>query len=468
MNKMKNNINISACVAVLTLICTSSAYAGGDVEAKKPKGLLDNGLISLTKTVPPFTRVFDYEGNIWDRSTMLGDMDGTRTELYNDGISLDATVTQIVQKVTSGGSADGNGNTQYNGLLEVNGYLDTAKLGWWSGGVISVTMMSSWDHPLLAEVGNLSPVNFTGIWPTPFDDRTEMSEYYLAQALPGEMLLLVGRMDMTNFLDKNSFANNPESQFLNANLNNNLLWGEFMTFSTYAALLVMPINKDLTVAVSVLDPETQPGHSGVWDHYAAALALIYDYEISGLKGVFNPVIAYTNKDSLGLDNPLFVPGVIEGNVPHHKGNWMFTITGEQYLWTPEGSSGADKKDYFEPTQDFVSNQPGLGLFYRFAYTPEERNPYNIVVSGGLGGRGLVPGRPLDRMGIGAYTMLASDDLKDKILLNATLKDEVGFEAYYNYAITPWMQLSVDAQYIDQGIASSDNAWVLGTRLFTRF
>ena len=466
---MKKNRNITGFTALLLVLCASSVYAGGDVEseAKKPKGLLDNGLISLTKTIPPFTRVFGYEGDIGDRSTMFGDMNGTRTELYNDGISLDATVTQVVQKVTSGGSANGNGNTQYNGLLEVNGYLDTAKLGWWSGGVISATMMSSWDHPLQAQPGNLSPVNFTGMWPIPFDDSTELVEYYLAQALPGEMLLLVGRLDATNYLDKNSFANNPESQFLNANLNNNLLWGEFLTFSTYAALLVKPITKDLTVALALWDPETQPGHSGVWDHYGAALAVTYDYEISGLKGVFNPVFAYTNKDALALDNPFFVPDAIEGDVPHHKGNWMFCITGEQYLWTPEGSSAADKKDYFEPTQDFVSNQPGLGLFYRFAYTPEERNPYNMVISGGLGGRGLVPGRPLDRMGIGAYTMIASDDLKDKILLDAVLKDEVGIEAYYNYAITPWLQVSVDAQYIDQAIRSSDSAWVVGSRLFIR-
>jgi hypothetical protein len=42
------------------------------------------------------------------------------------------------------------------------------------------------------------------------------------------------------------------------------------------------------------------------------------------------------------------------------------------------------------------------------------------------------------------------------------------EAFYNFAITPWLQLSADVQRISPGIKSSDNAWVLGTRLNTRF
>ena len=54
------------------------------------------------------------------------------------------------------------------------------------------------------------------------------------------------------------------------------------------------------------------------------------------------------------------------------------------------------------------------------------------MSGGLGARGIIPGRPNDRMGIGVYAMFASNDFKDaSILLDDLLEDEVGFEAYYN-------------------------------------
>ena len=101
--------------------------------------------------------------------------------------------------------------------------------------------------------------------------------------------------------------------------------------------------------------------------------------------------------------------------------------------------------------------------------PENRNPYNLVMSGGLGARGIIPGRPLDRMGIGVYAMFASDDFQDaSLILNELLDDELGFEAYYNFAVTPWLQVSADVQWVDQGISTSDDAWVVGSRLTLRF
>ena len=49
-----------------------------------------------------------------------------------------------------------------------------------------------------------------------------------------------------------------------------------------------------------------------------------------------------------------------------------------------------------------------------------------------------------------------------------LRKEVGLEGFYNFAITPWLQLSGDAQWLSSAKRSSENAWVLGTRLNVRF
>ena len=73
------------------------------------------------------------------------------------------------------------------------------------------------------------------------------------------------------------------------------------------------------------------------------------------------------------------------------------------------------------------------------------------------------------MGIGIYAMFASNDFKDaSIVLDLLLEDEVGLEAYYNFAITPWAQLSADVQWVNQGLSTSKNAWVMGARLTLRF
>lgn len=45
---------------------------------------------------------------------------------------------------------------------------------------------------------------------------------------------------------------------------------------------------------------------------------------------------------------------------------------------------------------------------------------------------------------------------------------MGFEAFYNLAVTPWAQLSFDVQWINSGETSVDDAVVLGMRLFTQF
>ena len=101
--------------------------------------------------------------------------------------------------------------------------------------------------------------------------------------------------------------------------------------------------------------------------------------------------------------------------------------------------------------------------------PDDRNAYNMTMSGGLGARGVIPGRPNDRMGIGAYAMFASSHFENSSrLLDDLMEDEVGIETYYNLALTPSMQISADVQWVDQGLSTSDEAWVLGCRLNVRF
>ena len=451
---------------------SESTNPSAQAAVKPPPGQLANGLISLTRLAPPITRVSDYSGGIWQRNTLFGDLGGLRSDWYDKGFSLDLQVTQIYQGVTSGGSATGNGNGGYNGLFEVNAYLDTAKLGWWSGGLLATTLQTSWGDPLTGEAGNISLVNETPMWPVPFHNTTRVMEYYLTQGLPHNILMIVGRIDATNFLDTNSYANIPESQFFNGSLNNDLLWGELLTFSTYAALFIIPVKEGFSIATGVWTPETQPDdYGGDWDTWAAVINPIFSYHIGDKPGKAQVTYAYSSADTAPFDNPRFAPNALTDIISDREGvssksdNWLITVNVEQHLWTPQGR----KENYATGTQDFANNPPGVGLFYRLGYMPDDRNPFNMTMSGGLGGRGIIPGRPNDRMGIGVYAMFASDDFQEKsLLLNQLLDDEVGFEAYYNFAVTPWLQISADAQWVDQGITTSDEAWVLGSRLNVRF
>ena len=438
---------------------TDAAKAGEP--AKKEKGKL-----SLTKIAPGVTPVSDYSGDIWHRSTLTGDWWGNRQDLYEHGVMFDVALTQVLQGVVSGGTENSIG-AHYNALLDYGVSFDTGKLDLWPGGLIVANAQTSWGEPLQTEPGNISPVNMTAIYPIPFEETTVLSEYYLIQPFPNKMVLTLGRLNATDFVDKNRFANEPRNQFLNLSLNNNMLWGYFLSFSTYAALLEIPLTKDFGIGFAAWDPETQPGdYGGVWDNIGAAGIVDYKWKLGkGLGGTANLVFAYSSKDTDAIDNPRFVPGLITGNVPTKPDNWMVCLDFEQYVWKPKKATGGRAE---VRTRSFDYQEPGVGVFLRAGYTPDDRNLWNTEISLGVSGRGIIPGRPYDRMGIGAYTFIESDDLKDRAIIGDALDSEFGLEAFYNYAITPWLQLSGDVQWIDPGIKSNDDVWVLGTRLFIQF
>jgi len=468
---------------IVTVLAATSAVASSalgqatNAPAADPMAAFktDKGLISLTKAAPVMTPVSDYTGDLWSRAALFGDPGGWRTRAYDAGFTLDAQLTQVFQGVVSGGSASGSGSGAYNGLFEANASMDTAKAGLWSGGLIALTEQTSFGHPLKNQPGNLSPVNATALWPKAYQDSSVLMEYYLVQALPLNTVTILGRIDPSNFLDQNSFSDTSDNQFLNVSMNSNPQFGRFLTYSTYAALFMTKATEYLTVAYGAWTPNTAPGdYTGNWDDYGAVINPQFKYKAFGHSGAIQFIGAYTSKNAPDVGNPRFVPGVITGNPPTKTGDWIGEISGEQYFWEPKGASvprseGGRKEDYYVPTKDFVQDQPGMGIFYRVSITPEDRSAYDLYLSGGIGGRGVIPGRPYDRFGVGSYWLSESSDFKNQPVVATTLQDEVGLEAFYNFAITPYVQLSLDAQWIAMsGKQSSENAVVLGTRLNIRF
>ena len=67
---------------------------------------------------------------------------------------------------------------------------------------------------------------------------------------------------------------------------------------------------------------------------------------------------------------------------------------------------------------------------------------------GIGGKGVIPGRERDRYGFGFYYIdVKNPKLQGLFRGTELLRDEYGFEAFYNIAITPWLQLTPDIQVV---------------------
>jgi porin len=135
---------------------------------------------------------------------------------------------------------------------------------------------------------------------------------------------------------------------------------------------------------------------------------------------------YSNKRYTSLDQRL---ASVIGNQPLVKqdGSWAVYYNFDQFLFETDETKGY-----------------GVGVFGRFGASEGDPVPVQYFYSVGFGGKGLVPTRGLDECGIGYYySSIRSPTLQLPFSTRSFLRDEWGFEAYYNVALTPWLLLTPD-------------------------
>jgi len=144
--------------------------------------------------------------------------------------------------------------------------------------------------------------------------------------------------------------------------------------------------------------------------------------------------------------------------------WAAYYSFDQYLWQPDG----------DPKR-------GVGLFFTFGVSDGNPNPIQYFYNMGIGGNGVVPGRPKDNFGAGwARTQLSSDfvPLLRQAPLGLSLNVENDFELYYNAVVTPWLNATLDLQIVDPALKKTldasgtlrdvNTAVIVGLRLYARF
>jgi porin len=385
-----------------------------------------------------------------------------RNTLVDNGINIDFGITQFFQWNLSGGRDIGD-RFAGSGDLWIN--IDTGKAGLWSGGNIFLHAETYWGDSIQSKVGSLMPVNFDSMMPD--NDRkgaTALSEFYLLQGLPGNLLLAVGKIDMASLADTNEFANNERTQFFNTSLVNNPILGVFAPYTAAAAGLVWaaPNKKHTLLAIVNNNAEnamTSGFNSLSMENTSFGTQYQFSPTIGCLPGNYRLLGAYTSKDATDFASGnrwLWEKFPFTG-LETKTDNYAIMINLDQYLYLKD----AKKK-------------VGWGIFARGGWAPKNRNAIDQFYSFGIGGKGLIiPGRESDGWGIAyASTHFSSDFRSDLSVLGIDGESmETAFETFYNIMITPAIHLSLDAQYILDpfgaavGKADADNhAFLLGSRL----
>jgi porin len=214
----------------------------------------------------------------------------------------------------------------------------------------------------------------------------------------------------------------------------------------------------ISVTVVVADPRDAQD-SRVIEHpfekgAATALSATVPTKIAGLRSFHTVRGVYINALGFDLDDIADVRRPLSpGRAPSTKrGYWFGSYAIQQYL-----------------VQSDANPAVGWGIFSLATLSDGNPNPVKWSLLLGLAGNNLLAGRENDRWGIGYFHYGFSEPLLSGLAaLGLTRRNEKGVEAFYNFAITPWLRLSADVQVIDPWNSSRSRATYAALRLQTKF
>lgn len=376
-----------------------------------------------------------YSGDFWSRSTLTGDWGGLRNDLAKKGIVFDLSLTQAYQGVVDGGKKEA---WEYGGHGDLTIHVSTQKLGLWPGGFFTIEVEGNYNDSVNAYTGALMPANNSQMFPRPVSDNLNVPAFNFTQALSPYFAVMFGKFATlsTTAGDMNEFAHGKgDTQFMNMAFNLNPVVATTIPYSALAAgAIIFPTKnpEEATVSFMVMQTNGQSNVAGFSDLDQNLLTFVGEGRVKtnffGLTGHQLLGAAYSNKEYASIDQDSRV--IIEtGEIDKRKGSWNIHYNFDQYLYEPKKGSG-------------------IGIFGRFGVSDGNPNFMRYFYSIGIGGRGIIPGRPLDHFGMGYYYLeVNKPTFTTHLEERSFLRDEYGFEAYYNCAVTPWMRLTPSVQIV---------------------
>lgn len=411
------------------------------------------GLIPLT----------DYSGDFATRLRLTGDWGGSRSDIAQRGVMLDADLTQIAQGVIAGGRRI---DWDYHGSFDLALTLDLHRMKLLPGALVRARAESRFGETVNDDAGNLLPVNTDGFFPLTEsinESIVTITELNYVQFLGPKVGLTIGKFQTLDG-DPNEFASGRgRSQFMNFNFVASGASALTIPYSTLGGgVIVMPTDR-ITITsllVSTNDSSTTSGFEDLNDGLSWITEADFQYKLGDLPGGTNIGFVYAfsgDFNELGGKLQLGPDGL---NLPTESETWCAFVSTWQYLYLMEDAPA--KVDVLNGRQDLR----GVGVFARLGIADDDTNPVEWTLSAGISAKGLIPARENDTMGLAiAHTRFQDGGRLASLLLESSSQIA---ELYYNVAITPAMGLTFDVQWLDGVFTNVDEAWLIGTRLDMRF
>jgi porin len=411
----------------------------------------------------------DYSGDLAERGFLAGDFDGERQTLADKGVQFSIDWSQTLQSVVDGGR---NSKTAYGGTLDYNMTVDLMRMGVLEGAAIKLRGESRYGESVNGDAGPLLPVSSDMFFPltdeldenVPFALTTLTYNQYFSEKFG----VFIGKFDTLDGGGNEFASGRGLTQFQNLNFVFNPAPLVTVPYSTLGAGIVWLPAKRIAMSATLMntsDASTTTGFGDIGDGWTAAGEAQIQYRLGDLPGGFNVGGSYAWDSEFATIGRQFVFESGEGitPVPNADSSWNLYAGTWQYLVADAGEGDPDAPMNLT---DGRPDRKGFGVFARFGVADDDTNPLELGFSVGVGGRGVLPGRPDDLFGVGVF----HNEVQTRRLTSLLgIQDSYeGFEAFYNIAVTPAIGLTFDLQFIEAPRDTFDDAMVLGARLVIRF
>lgn len=388
----------------------------------------------------------------WTMRGLLDPLGGPRDQLRARGISIDGSITHFYTGFLSGdGRKIGASGAKADAFLT----LDSEKLGLWKG--FSVSLHQEWNigqDSNSTGAGVLTPPNTAMAFPRlgGYDHDTSIvvsqtfSEALSVSAGKINVIERAARTPLVGGGGLETFSNMAVAAPLSG-VTPPYLLGAIAAYKTSPAIFTLMIYDPRNAQ----DPKVlrQPFRDGV----TTSLAMTVPVKVSGLQGFYGIRGVYSTKSGFNLQElpALLLPPASRDSL-QKNGYWYASLSAQQYLW-----------------QDPANPGRGWGFFADLGLSDGNPNAFHWHLIAGLGGASPLQGRPLDRWGIAYFKYGLSDDLKRGLrTYGISIRNEQGIEAFYNLAVTPWLRITANVQWIDTYSADRTSATYAGLRTQVKF
>lgn len=406
----------------------------------------------------------DLLASLATQTSLTDTRDGPKAQLKTYGVQPDVWVTQICQGIMAGSPPT---NTACGGKIDAFLRIDAEKAGLWKGFHVFTQFEQYTGLTINNITGTLLPVSAIQAFvqqryyhnTLTLFVRQELNEHLSISAGKVNMLTLAARTPILGgggwetFLNR-AFAIPKTGIGITAP---GTLADRVIVAPTYTLGALVDLKThvgDFTFAVA--DPRNAEDPRVIQNPFERGVALTAGYtlplKLADLQGYHSLRAAYSNARGFDLDDFNGLRARLSsGQTLTKKGYWFASYALQQFLMQSENDPSV-----------------GWGLFTNVSISDGNPNPVKWSLLVGIAGNNLLKGRERDKWGIGYYHYGLSQLLINGLQsANIPRRSEGGIECFYNFAITPWVQLSADLQIIDPWKVEKTRETVGAIRLFTK-